>query len=381
MDKEMITEKITSSDMYKKRTDRSNRIKAVCTFLLFPVTLTSFAAGGFYAACDALTSVPYSAAPADTPGKSRTARKSAADPESPCLLYEAETAEETSPSETEAPPDNAEILRHLYDYDASKIPDGKYGIVPISMYKPDTENGMQIKNSSGLKIDVCDYDKKEIPVLYEDTGGYSVLIIHTHGTEAYTPEGVFCTDKGYYPRSDKKEENVVGIGDVFEEIFSEAGIKTLHCEIPIDKSSYSKAYLNAAEIIKEYIAEYPEIKYILDIHRDSIELSGGEKVKAVTAVNGKAAAQIMFVVGTDALVPENKNWGDNFAFAIMLQRALNEKYGGFARPINLKQGAYNQFYAPLCLLIEVGCDGNTYDEAKYAAKLTAEQIVHTLKGE
>ena len=101
----------------------------------------------------------------------------------------------------------------------------------------------------------------------------------------------------------------------------------------------------------------------------------------VTAANGQIVSQLMFVVGSDRLVPENKNWRDNLTLAVKLQYALDEKYPGLMRPINIKQGAFNQFYTPLSILIEVGSDGNYMDEVKRSAKILAEQMVKTIKGE
>ena len=380
MDGRNITDEMKNANTadYKRKLSAANVGKMICTFIVFPLTLVLFISGGFYAALDAVSYEVDGATP-EANEKSVTAKKNTGSRSCPALPYEGETEEETEAITAPEPVSDEDLFSHLYDFDRSAVPDGKYGIIPLSMYKPVTADGMYIKNSSGIDIDYRDYENRELSFGCGD--GYTVLIIHTHGTESYVPEGVFYTDKGFYPRSDDKSENVVGIGDVFEAVFEEAGIKTLHCEIPIDKTSYSKAYHNAEKIIKEYIKEYPSIKYIFDIHRDSVDLSSGEKVKAVTVVNGKTAAQIMFVIGTDAQNKDNANWGDNFAFAIKLQLALNQKYREFVRPINLKQGDYNQYYAPLSLLIEVGCDGNTFEEAEYSAKLTAEEIVHIIKGE
>ncbi len=370
--------KNTNSEKYKKRLAASSVMKLICTFILFPLTLVCFIGGGFYTAIDAVV-IERQAQTAGYPGKSRSSRQNCAG-ETAKRLESAPVQEGTETAEKE-PPDDEELMLHLYDFDRSAVPEGKYGVIPLSMYKPISDDSVPVKNSSGLKIDYRDYIDRDIDLSVRCDGEYEALIIHTHGTEAYTPEGVFYVDAGFYPRSDEKSENVVGIGDVFERVFNEAGIKTLHCEVPIDKASYSKAYGNAAKLIKGFIAEYPSIKYVFDVHRDSVSMDSGEKVRAVTAVNGKIAAQVMFVIGTDAITAANSNWGDNFAFALKLQLALDRKYRNFVRPVNLKQGAYNQFYTPLSLLIEVGCDGNTFAEAEYSAELTADCIVHILKGE
>ncbi|MBO4423840.1 MAG: stage II sporulation protein P, partial [Clostridia bacterium] len=274
---------------------------------------------------------------------------------------------------------NEEFLQKLYEFDQSRVPDGCVGIVPVSLYRP-FEDGKMYVSDAGDKylMDYTGYLGSKTAASCRG-GGYQVLIIHTHGTEAYSPEGALYCEPGKYPRSDKKEENVVAIGDIFEEVFESAGIKTLHCEIPIDKESYSDAYTNAAKIIKKYLKEYPTIKFMFDIHRDAIELSDGSKARMVTAVNGKAAAQLMFVVGSDRIVEENVNWRDNLALAVKLQVAMDEKYPGLMRPINIKRGAFNQYYTPLSLLIEVGSDGNCMEEAKLSAALLAKEIAEMIK--
>ena len=118
---------------------------------------------------------------------------------------------------------------------------------------------------------------------------------------------------------------------------------------------------------------------MFDIHRDAVELSDGSKARMVTAADGESAAQLMFVVGTDRLEDEYVNWKDNLTLAVKLQYALDNKYPGLMRPINIKQGAFNQFYTPLSILIEVGSDGNSIQEAKRSAKILAEQMVKTIK--
>ena len=120
---------------------------------------------------------------------------------------------------------------------------------------------------------------------------------------------------------------------------------------------------------------------MFDIHRDAVELTDGSKARMVTAANGQIVSQLMFVVGSDRYVPENVNWRDNLQLAVKLQYALDEKYPELMRPINIKQGAFNQYFTPLSILIEVGSDGNSMEEAKRSAVILAEQMVKTIKEE
>ncbi len=272
----------------------------------------------------------------------------------------------------------------IYEFDYSSVPDGHRGIIPLSLNRPIEDGVMYVSNSSKYSFDYKDYADRELPCKYdEDEEGddYYVLVVHTHGTEAYTPEGVISDsiDEPYYTRSTDNEKNVVSVGAVFAEELEKCGIKTLHYDIAIDEESYTDAYKNSASVIKQLLEKYPSIKYVFDVHRDGVNLSTGEKAKVVCEINGNTAAQVMFVVGTDTLGQKHDNWQDNLAFAVQLQLRLEERFSEFTRPISIKQGAYNQQYSRMGLLIEFGSDGNTLTEAKYSAKMLAREIAHLIK--
>lgn len=357
----------TSNDSYKVKRNLYLLGRVFTKYVIFPLVICAVLAGGVFTAADSV---------------SKDGRNGGG------IFYKFKKAEVSNKSKTSQPDENCEdvrdynedLLQRLYEFDKTKVPDGCVGIVPVSLYREADEGCVYVSDAGDKKqIDAEPYLQKPLAVTYEDSDEYRVLIIHTHGTEAYSADGAFYTEPGSYPRSAVKDENVVCIGDIFEDIFNAAGIKTLHCEIPIDKESYSKAYSNAAKIIKEYIKKYPTIKYMFDIHRDAIELSDGSKARMITAADGQITAQLMFVVGSDRLEDENVNWRDNLTLAVKLQYALDTKYPGLMRPINIKQGAFNQFYTPLSILIEVGSDGNSIEEAKRSAKILAEQMVKTIK--
>ncbi len=367
MDADKLFMKMTdaNSRSFRIKSFSARALRAVTLYAVFPLVLCAVLAGGVFTAYD--SAVTEGGTPPAQNGFIRDKALLKSPSGFPCSACD----------DTEG--QNEYILSHLYEFDASAVPEGKIGIVPVSLYREADEGRVWVSDAGEKKqIDSEEFLSAKLAVTYGESEDYQVLIIHTHGTEAYTPEGMIYADPGFYPRSAVKEESVVCLGDIFEEAFERAGIKTLHCEIPIDKASYSKAYSNAAEIIKEYINKYPTIKYMFDIHRDASDLSDGSKARMVTAVNGDTAAQLMFVVGSDRIAAENKNWRDNLTLAVKLQCALDEKYPGLMRPINIKQGAFNQFYTPLSVLIEVGSDGNSLEEAKRSAKILAEQLVKTV---
>ncbi len=265
----------------------------------------------------------------------------------------------------------------IYGFNYNLVPQGHKAIVPISLARESNGEEMYIKNKTDYDINAEDYVDFKLPE-YTETDEYTVLIIHTHGTEAYTPDGVLSDDPNdpYFTRSEDNEENMVSVGAVMAEIFEKNGIKTLHHTVAVDTTidDYSKAYSASAKIIKDTLKKYPSIKYVFDVHRDGVMLSTGEKAKAVCRVDGKLAAQVMTVVGSDFLGQDHPNWENNLAFAVLLQNRLEEAYTDICRPITLKQGAFNQHLSPMGLLLEIGTDGNTLQEAKYSAEILAREI-------
>ena len=110
-------------------------------------------------------------------------------------------------------------------------------------------------------------------------GEPQILILHTHGSEAYTPPpGTDIVWSGNYRTTDSRY-NVVGVGDEMAEVFTAAGISVLHDRTLYDYSSYNDAYNNALAAIETYLAEYPSIRFIRDVHRDAIGDAEGNQYK------------------------------------------------------------------------------------------------------
>ena len=271
----------------------------------------------------------------------------------------------------------------IYGFNYNLVPEGHRAIVPISLARESNGGKMYIKNSSKYEPDADDYTDFKLPE-YEKSNEYTVLIIHTHGTEAYTPDGVLSDplDDPYVTRSKNNAENVVSVGAVMAEVFEKNGIRTLHHAVAIDSTvdDFYDSYTESASVIRKALRKYPSIKYVFDVHRDGLELSSGEKAKVICNIGGKRAAQVMSVVGTNSLGQDHPNWEDNLAFAVMLQRRLEENFTDFCRPISVKENTYNQQYYPLGVLLEIGTDGNTLEEAQYSAGILAEQIAQMIKG-
>ena len=81
----------------------------------------------------------------------------------------------------------------------------------------------------------------------------------------------------------------------------------------------------------------------------------------------------MFVVGTDEQLL-HENWQENLKLALKLQHKANELYPTLMRPINLREQRFNQQLSSGSIIIEVGSNGNTLEEAKRGAELIADVI-------
>jgi len=194
-----------------------------------------------------------------------------------------------------------------------------------------------------------------------------VLIYNTHNAESYKPtDGV--------SRLEGKHGGVAAVSQILSRaIESKHAIKTVCCEVIHDYPDWTKSYINSRRTVQQLLKKYPKIQVVLDIHRDA-----GLESRADTLVrlNGKPYAKVMIVVGT-----EHAKWQENMAFAQKLEAKANELYPGLIKCIRVrKDRRYNQDLHPRALLLEVGSDLNTREDAANSAALLADVIAAVLKG-
>lgn len=205
-----------------------------------------------------------------------------------------------------------------------------------------------------------------------------ILITHTHATESYAPKGAEIYDVTASDRTEDRENNVVAVGRVMEEVFDSYGIETLHDEILHDAPSFNGSYAHSLKTVNEYMEKYPSIEIVFDIHRDSIVYADKMKAKAVTEINGESVAQLMLVVGTDENGLEHPNWRENMKSALWFQNIITKKYPKLMRHINLRKERFNGHTCSSAMIIEVGTSGNSLDEAKRGIELAAHCIAQEL---
>ena len=164
-----------------------------------------------------------------------------------------------------------------------------------------------INNRSSKSFDETLFDGSFAARLSEEDGP-KVLIVHTHGSEAYTmPPGEEYESSGDWRTTDCAY-NVVRVGDEIARVLEEAGIGTVHDSTLHDYPEYSGAYGRSLEAAERIMTEYPSISLVLDIHRDAISDVDGSPYKVVSNVAGLNAAQMSLIIGTDGGGLSHDGW-------------------------------------------------------------------------
>lgn len=236
-----------------------------------------------------------------------------------------------------------------------------------------TGGGLYLYNRTDLTVDLEAVANAPLSMtLAPAAQGPQILIIHTHTTEAYTPDGTdIYTPSDENSRTLEEEYNMLRVGDEMERVFTEMGLSVLHDRGVYDYPRYNGAYTRSGEAVAEYLRDYPTLRLVLDVHRDALVDSNGTVYKTVTTVDGVKTAQVMVVTGTDENGADHPNWTENLSLAARLQKSLDTLYPTLARPMALRSSSYNQELSAGFLLVEVGSHGNTLQEALAGARCFA----------
>ena len=160
-----------------------------------------------------------------------------------------------------------------------------------------------------------------------------------------------------------------------------AGILSIHDTTCHDSPSFSGSYKRSAETIEKNLAKYPSIQVTIDIHRDTIGNNERGKIKPTFKVGNRKAAQIMIMSGCDLDGSmEFPDWEYNLRFALRLQRSAETMYPGMTRSLFFGPVKYNMNKTHASLLIEVGTEVNTLNEAVYTGTLLGNVLENVFKG-
>ncbi len=197
-----------------------------------------------------------------------------------------------------------------------------------------------------------------------------ILVYHTHSQERFADSA-----------PGDAATSIVGVGEYLTKLLGDYGFHVLHHTGEYDVNTRDDAYAKAGPVIEQILKENPSIEVVIDLHRDGV----AEGTRLVTDVQGKQTASIMFFNGLsrttangDISYLPNPYIQDNLAFSLQMQIAAQEYYPGFSRTIYLKGYRYNMHYCPKSLLVEVGAQTNTVQEAMNAMEPLADVIAKVI---
>ena len=210
--------------------------------------------------------------------------------------------------------------------------------------------------------------------LPQEGDGPQILIYHTHSQEAFADSVPGDVNTG-----------IVGVGECLTKILTEQyGYRVLHNTGQYDVETRDNAYSRALPAVEQILAENPSIQVIIDLHRDEV----AEETKLVTDIQGRPTARFMFFNGLsrtrktgDIDYLANENQEANLAFSFQMQLKAAEYYPGLTRRIYLKGYRYNMHLRPRTLLVELGAQNNTVEEAINACDPLTHILDMVLKGE
>ena len=115
------------------------------------------------------------------------------------------------------------------------------------------------------------------------------------------------------------------------------------------------------------------LRYI--VPRGSVALDGVSLT--VAEIGGKKAAQVMIISGCQESgngVSDFPDWKQNLVFALLLQQKMEQTFPGLTRPVFFSPRRYNMHLSHCSLLLEVGSDSNTLEEACYTGRLIGRSL-------
>lgn len=200
-----------------------------------------------------------------------------------------------------------------------------------------------------------------------------ILIFHTHSREAFADsvQGDPAT-------------TIVGVGERLAQILRDTyGYNVIHHTAEYD-TDRNQAYSRALPGVEQILQENPSIQVVIDLHRDEMP----EETRLVMDLDGRPTARFMFFNGLsrtkktgDITYLYNENLDSNLAFSFQMQKKAAEYYPGLTRKIYLKGYRYNMHLKDKYLLVELGAQNNTLEEAMNACDPLAHILDMVLSGE
>lgn len=223
-------------------------------------------------------------------------------------------------------------------------------------------------------LDVEKLTRRDLTIDKEGEGP-QILIYHTHSQEGFADS---------IPGDDST--TIMGVGQHLADILEQQyGYQVLHHLGTYDKEGRDNAYSRSLPEITRLLEENPQIQVVIDLHRDAV---ADESNRLVMDLDGRPTARFMFFNGiswtrrTGSIsYLQNDNLSDNLAFSFQMKLKAEEYYPGLTRKNYIHGYRYNMHLRPRTLLIELGAQNNTLEEAMNACDPIAHLLDLVLDGE
>lgn len=200
----------------------------------------------------------------------------------------------------------------------------------------------------------------------------TVLIYHTHATEAYLKgetDDYVETETG---RTENNAYNVVAVGDALASALKQRGFAVIHDTTNVEPPELTSAYSRSLDIMEQY----DDIDIYIDLHRNASRQLG--RSDNTVLLGDTPYAKLFFVVGTGLGTYEGEydilpDWESNYTFALSVMDAIESEAPSLVKPIRLKVGRYNQ-HMGLCLLAEIGTNADTLSAALNSVDYLADAL-------
>ena len=193
-----------------------------------------------------------------------------------------------------------------------------------------------------------------------------VYIYNTHQNEEYDTKMFnaynisYTVETASYILADNLQK--YGINTIVED-------ENISTYLNVNNLTYKDSYKASRYYITEKLKKYPSIKYIIDIHRDSLK-----REKSTVTINNKNYAKISFVVGLD-----NSNFNANLFFSEKVNSYIPDISSGIIKKGGNKvNGIYNQDLINTAILIEIGGPENTIEEVNNSIIILAKAIKESI---
>ena len=202
----------------------------------------------------------------------------------------------------------------------------------------------------------------------------SILIYHTHTHEAYEQTEDMRYDALETWRTDDEQHSVVRVGAALREALAKLGYFVVHDTTDHELDDIDLAYVRSLETLESYSIPFD---LVIDLHRDAYS----EGLQVNLEDGNDTCAQVMLLVGDGSGYQGNDvpDYEKNLAFAQKLTHELNTSKEGIARNVTVKKGRYNQHIGEAAILLEVGHNKNTLQEALKTVPYIANAIGYILK--